>query len=63
LVDGIPARVERGQPPFTWFANGAPVALSSYERETRLAVTGPGFVTLSVVDAVGRAARVQVELR
>ena len=63
LAGGIPARVERGQPPFTWFANGAPVALGSYDRETRLALAGPGFVTLSVVDAVGRAARVQVELR
>src|SRR5690606_10319646 len=52
LAGGIPARVERGQPPFTWFANGAPVALGSYDRETRLALAGPGFVTLSVVDAV-----------
>ncbi len=63
LPGGIPARVERGQAPFTWFANGLPVASGSYERELRLALDGPGFVTLSVVDAVGRAARVQVELR
>jgi len=45
LAGGVPARVDRGQPPFTWFANGAPVALASYERETRLALAGPGFVT------------------
>lgn len=63
LPGGIPARVERGQAPFTWFANGAPLALGSYERELRLALEGPGFVTLSVVDAVGRAARVQFEVR
>jgi penicillin-binding protein 1C len=63
LTGGIPARVERGQPPFTWFANGSPVALGTYDRETRLALDGPGFVTLSVVDALGRAARVEVELR
>lgn len=63
LAGGIPARVERGRPPFTWFANGAPLELASFERETRLALAGPGFVTLSVVDAAGRAARVQVELR
>jgi len=63
LAGGIPVRVERGQPPFVWFANGAPVALGSYDRETRLALAGPGFVALSVVDARGRAARVQVELR
>lgn len=63
MAGGVLARVERGQAPFTWFADGAPVAVASYERETRLAVVGPGFVTLSVVDAKGRAVRVQVELR
>lgn len=63
LAGGIVARVERGQAPFTWFANGAPVTLASFERETRLALPGPGFVTLSVVDAVGRAARVHFEVR
>lgn len=57
------ARVERGEAPFTWFANGAPVLRQSFEREARLEVEGPGFVTLSVVDAQGLAARVQVELR
>lgn len=63
LAGGVPARVERGAPPFTWFADGAPLQIASYEREARLNVTGPGFVTLSVVDAEGRAARVRVELR
>lgn len=63
LAGGIPARVERGLPPFAWFADGAPLAVRSYERELRLAVDGPGFVTLSVVDAGGRAARARVEVR
>ncbi len=63
MEGGVLARVERGQAPFSWFANGAPVLLQSYERETQLALHGPGFVTLSVVDAEGRGARVQVELR
>lgn len=63
MPGGVPARVERGQAPFTWFANGVPVELGSYERELRLALDGPGFVTLSVVDAVGRAARVGFEVR
>jgi penicillin-binding protein 1C len=39
------------------------VAVASFEREARLALEGPGFVTLSVVDAEGRAARVAFELR
>ncbi len=63
LLGGVPVRVERGQAPFSWFANGVPVALHSFERETRLVLEGPGFVTLSVVDAAGRAARVRVELQ
>ncbi len=63
LAGGILTRVERGRAPFTWFANGAPVLLASHEREARLDLEGPGFVTLAVVDAEGRSARVQVELR
>lgn len=63
MAGGVLARVERGSAPFTWFANGAPVAMASHEHEIRLAVDGPGFVTLSVVDAEGRAARVRFELR
>ncbi|MBN2759948.1 MAG: penicillin-binding protein 1C [Rhodobacteraceae bacterium] len=59
----VMARVDRGRAPFTWFANGAPLLTRSYEREALLPVDGPGFVTLSVVDAAGRAARVAVELR
>lgn len=63
LAGGILARVERGRAPFTWFADGAPVVRASFEREARLDLAGPGFVTLSVVDAEGRAARVRFELR
>ncbi len=63
LPGGVPARVERGTAPFTWFADGAPVVVGGYEREARLPLEGPGFVTVSVVDAEGRAARVRVELR
>jgi penicillin-binding protein 1C len=63
LAGEILARVERGRAPFTWFADGEPVAIGTFDRETRLAVEGPGFVTLSVLDAEGRAARVRVEVR
>lgn len=56
------ARVESGRAPFTWLANGAPVLVGSTAREAELALTGPGFVTLSVIDADGRAARAQFRL-
>lgn len=51
------ADLRRDPAPFTWFANDASVLLWSFERETRLTLEGPGFVTLAVVDAQGRAAR------
>ena len=63
MPGGVLARVDRGTAPFTWFANGRPVLTSSHEREARLALDGPGFVALSVVDAQGRGARVELELR
>lgn len=63
MPDGVLARVERGTAPFSWFANGAPLVLGSFEREAQLPLRGPGFVSLAVVDASGRAARVKVELR
>jgi penicillin-binding protein 1C len=41
-------------PPFTFFANGAPFGRSNFARQ-KLAPDGPGYVTLSVVDAEGRS--------
>jgi penicillin-binding protein 1C len=63
MADGVTVKVERGKAPFSYFVNGQPVVLGSYEREARVEVPGPGFVTLSVVDAEGRSARVGVEVR
>ncbi|MBP8289084.1 MAG: penicillin-binding protein 1C [Chromatiaceae bacterium] len=55
-------KVRDGQPPFTWFANGAPIAREPYARVTRWRPAGPGFVSLAVVDAEGRSSRVRVFL-
>jgi penicillin-binding protein 1C len=55
-------RIEGGQPPFTLLANGAPILVATPARTASLPL-GPGHVTLSVVDAEGRAARAEVELR
>ncbi|WP_343116404.1 penicillin-binding protein 1C [Ostreiculturibacter nitratireducens] len=56
-------KVRGGAAPFTWLANGAPVAVASRAREEELPVAGPGYVTLSVIDAAGRSAAVSVVLR
>ena len=63
LPEGLLARVEGGSAPFTWLADGRPVALSLRDRAVMLGGLGRGFVTLSVIDAAGRSARAQVRLR
>ncbi|KAJ57394.1 penicillin-binding protein [Actibacterium mucosum KCTC 23349] len=61
--DALPIRLRDGVPPFTVLANGAPVVTKLTRRETLLPLSGAGFWDLSVVDAAGRSARAQVELR
>ncbi len=57
------AKVRGGTAPFTWLANGTPVAIAERARETVLPISGAGFLTLSVIDAAGRSARVSIRLR
>jgi penicillin-binding protein 1C len=56
-------KVRDGTPPFTWFADGAPIGQEAFTRTARWIPPGPGFVTLSVVDGRGGAARAQVFLQ
>jgi penicillin-binding protein 1C len=55
-------KVRNGVPPFTFFANGAPFGRSAFARQNSWRPDGPGFVTLSVVDAEGRSDTVKVFL-
>ncbi len=57
------AKVREGRAPFTWLANGVALSIATTSREVELPLIGPGFVALSVIDAQGRGARVNVELR
>jgi penicillin-binding protein 1C len=63
LPAGLKVRVSGGTAPFTWLADGVPLAVALDARETMLALPGAGFVTLSVIDARGRSARAAVRLR
>jgi penicillin-binding protein 1C len=63
LPEGLLVRVRGGTAPFTWMADGVPVANSLGGRETMLPALGKGFITLSVIDAEGRSARTKVRLR
>lgn len=62
LRAGLKVKVSGGTAPFTWLADGQPLAVALRERETLLALPGTGFVTLSVIDAEGRSARSRVRL-
>jgi penicillin-binding protein 1C len=53
-------KIRNGAPPFTFFANGVPIGRSPFARTEDWEPDGPGFVTLSVVDASGRSDRVTV---
>jgi penicillin-binding protein 1C len=55
-------KVRNGAPPFTYFANGTPIGRAPFARSETWQPDGPGYVTLSVVDAVGRSDRVTVFL-
>ena len=55
-----PSRMSSRSPPFTFFANGAPFGRSPFARQTSWTPDGPGYVTLSVVDAEGRSDLVKV---
>ncbi|MFC7705857.1 penicillin-binding protein 1C [Plastorhodobacter daqingensis] len=63
-LDGpLVARVAGGEMPYSWLADGRPVALRAAGRDVVIEDPGSGFVTLTVIDARGRAARAQVSLR
>jgi penicillin-binding protein 1C len=55
-------KVRNGVPPFTFFANGAPFGRPNFARQESWDPDGPGYVTLSVVDAQGRSDSVTVFL-
>lgn len=62
LPEGLMLRVQGGRAPFTWLADGLPLAVGLTARETLVAPPSRGFVTLSVIDAQGRSARARVRL-
>ena len=56
-------KLQDGRPPFRWLANGKPFAPGSRKRITTWLPDGSGFSTLTVIDAGGRAASVDVFLQ
>lgn len=56
----VPVKVRDGAAPFTWLANGRPVATAHHRREILLNGLGRGIVDLTVIDSEGRSARSRV---
>ncbi len=56
-------KLRQGRPPFTVLVDGAPLDLVPWEREVTWQPEGPGYVVISVIDALGATdqARVWVE--
>jgi penicillin-binding protein 1C len=58
----LTVKVRNGAPPYTFFANGAPIGQTAFARQESWVPVGPGFVTLWVVDSEGRSDAVKVRL-
>ncbi|MGB3148670.1 MAG: penicillin-binding protein 1C [Paracoccaceae bacterium] len=62
-TDGlVSVRVQDGTAPFVWLVNGAPVLMGEKRREAALPLAGKGYYRLSVIDAAGQSAAVNVTL-
>ncbi|MGE7369487.1 penicillin-binding protein 1C [Neorhizobium sp. NPDC001467] len=53
-------KLQGGRAPFRWLANGQPLSDLSRRRTSEWLPDGGGYSTLTVIDAVGRAATVRV---
>ncbi|OJT99896.1 MAG: penicillin-binding protein 1C [Rhizobium sp. 63-7] len=53
-------KLQGGRAPFRWLANGKPLEEASRRRTTQWLPDGNGYSTLTVIDAMGRAATVRV---
>lgn len=61
-ADAMPLvlKLQGGRAPFRWLANGKPIGAPDRRREATWAPDGAGSATLTVIDAAGRAATVDV---
>ncbi len=60
--EGIPLKLRAGILPLTVLVDGAPMLTNLRQRETLLPLNSLGFSRISVIDARGRAAQVEIRL-
>lgn len=60
--DAMPVvlKLQGGRAPFRWLANGKPLATPDRRRDSTWQPDGRGYSTLTVIDAVGRAASIRI---
>jgi penicillin-binding protein 1C len=61
-MEPLAVRTTGGRPPFTVLMDGRPVGRFGVQRQAIVSPDGPGFTTLSVIDAEGRSASVTVRV-
>ncbi|MCK3778748.1 penicillin-binding protein 1C [Ensifer sesbaniae] len=59
-ISPLTLKLQGGRAPFRWLANGRPLPELTRRRITQWQPDGIGYSTLTVIDAVGRAASVRV---
>lgn len=59
-IDPLMLKLQGGRAPFRWLANGKPLPDTSRRRVNQWTPDGGGYSTLTVIDAIGRAASVRV---
>ncbi|GEO80391.1 penicillin-binding protein 1C [Pararhodospirillum oryzae] len=62
-ADALVLSARGGQRPLVWLVDGRPLVSAAYARETRWSPSGPGQITVTVIDARGRADTARVWLR
>ena len=60
--DALALKVGGGAPPFRWLIDGAPLTADPYARQVAMTPDGPGFVSIAVIDARGKAARARIRI-
>jgi penicillin-binding protein 1C len=60
---GLPLEVRGGKAPYLWIANGTAVGEARPGQSVMWVPDGPGFHSLTVVDATGRSAAARIRIR
>ena len=61
--EAVPLKLSAGVLPLTVLVDGVPVLTGLNQRETQLPLEGAGFALISVIDAKGQSASVQIRLQ